>query len=102
MTSDQQSPVFVLGQQVFGTPSGIMHTAKVVRNKNAFQRLKRKDTRERFYSGLSSLTSRLRYKLVACAIRKDDHLPRYGDSVVGTVLVEFADSGEAVLLRDGI
>ena len=102
MTSDQQSPVFVLGQQVFGTLDGIMHTAKVVRNKNSFQRLKRIDTRERIYAGLSSLTSRLRYNVVACAIRKDDHLPRYGGCVVEPYWSSLQILVKRFLLRGGI
>ncbi|MCP9453061.1 MAG: hypothetical protein NNA23_10305 [Nitrospira sp.] len=40
--------------------------------------MKERKFRERFYRELNDLLRRLRFQVVACAIRKDDHLRRYG------------------------
>jgi hypothetical protein len=100
---DQQYPVFVLGgvivdadyadgemaervaklkQDVFGSPDIILHTAEIVRNKNAFECLKRTEKRQEFYYAMNDVMRSLRYKVVACAINKRAHLDRYGGSAV--------------------
>jgi hypothetical protein len=96
---DPQYPVFVLGgviidkdyadgqmtdevqqfkQDLFGRDDIVLHTADIARNKNGFERLKDPKFRSRFYRELNSLMSRLQYKVVACAIKKDMHAARYG------------------------
>lgn len=96
---DPQYPLFVLGgvivdkgyaegvlteafrefkQRLFGREDLILHTADITRNRNGFERLKDREFRERFYAELNSLLRSLGFKVVACAIRKEDHLVRYG------------------------
>jgi hypothetical protein len=96
---DPQYPVFVLGGviadseyavgemttqvrqfklSVFGRDDLVLHTADIARNKNGFERLKEPDFRSYFYENLNALMSRLEYKVVACAIKKDVHAARYG------------------------
>jgi hypothetical protein len=96
---DPQYPIFVLGgviveqhyaegeltdrldafkQTLFGRTDIILHTADIVRNKSGFENLKDKDFRDRFYGALNALMRDLHYSVVACAIRKDRHLSRYG------------------------
>ncbi len=59
-------------------PAFVLHTADISRNQNGFERLKDPDFRERFYAELNDLMSGLEYQVVACVIRKDAHLARYG------------------------
>jgi hypothetical protein len=96
---DPQYPLFVLGgviveqdyadgtltdelntfkQAQFGRTDIILHTADITRNKNGFEGLKDKVFRDQVYNGLNALMRRLQYSVVACAIRKDAHLSRYG------------------------
>jgi len=96
---DPQYPIFVLGgiivdldyaqnemteavnqfkQTLFGRSDIILHTADITRNRNGFEAMKDKVFRERFYRELNSLMQNLRYTVVACVIRKDQHISRYG------------------------
>ncbi len=96
---DPEYPVFVLGgvildkayaegelvhhmnafkTKVFGTTEIILHTAEITRNKNAFESLKDTQFRQFFYEELNRLMRQLKYTVVACAIKKDQHLARYG------------------------
>src|SRR5712692_291096 len=96
---DQQYPLFVLGGiivdkayaegemtdeldrfklEVLGRKDLILHTADITRNRNGFERMQESSFRQRFYEKLNALMQRLDYSVVACAIRKDEHLSRYG------------------------
>jgi hypothetical protein len=96
---DSQYPLFVLGgvimeqnyaegelterldrfkRDVLGRTDIVLHTADIVRNRNGFERMKEPAFRERFYNELNALMASLSYTVVACAIRKDEHLARYG------------------------
>lgn len=96
---DPQYPMFVLGgvimdkdyavgplteelnafkQEMFGRTDIVLHTADITRNRNGFEQLKDTAFRTRFYERLNAMMRRLRFMVVACAIRKDDHLSRYG------------------------
>src|SRR5436305_1578203 len=100
---DPQYPLFILGGVIvdvdhakgemsdrlnafkrkhLGSDQVILHTADMVRNRNGFERLSHPDFRERFYGELNALLGDLRYQVVACAIRKDAHLERYGLAAV--------------------
>jgi hypothetical protein len=100
---DPQYPVFVLGgiivearyaksemaervrrfkRDIFGREDIVLHTADITRNKNGFQQLKDPAFRERFYAALNEVMRDLDYKVVACAIRKDEHLQRYDVSAL--------------------
>jgi hypothetical protein len=62
----------------FGTDAIILHTADMVRNRGDFEQMKDPNFREPFVRDLNALMRRLEYMVVACAIRKDEHLTRYG------------------------
>lgn len=65
-------------QRLFERDDLILHTADITRNRNGFERLKERAFRERFYAELNALVRSLEFQVVACVIRKDDHLRRYG------------------------
>jgi hypothetical protein len=96
---DAQYPMFVLGgvivdkdyaegrltdelnvfkQALFGRTDIVLHTADITRNRNGFEQLQDAEFRARFYEALNGLMRRLEYSVVACTIRKDEHLSRYG------------------------
>jgi hypothetical protein len=95
---DPQYPVFVLAgvivgwdyaqremedrfaafkQDVFGRTDIILHTADILRNRNGFEQVKDRAFRDRFFEKLNTLVRTLDFKVVACAIRKQEHLARY-------------------------
>jgi hypothetical protein len=107
---DPSYPVFVLGgiivdqgyaegemteriqqfkRDVFEREDIILHTADIVRNKNGFESLKDNAARERFYTRLNDLMRSLDYQVVACAIKKDEHLARYGAAALDPYLLSF-------------
>ena len=128
---DPQYPLFVLGgvileqsyleevvqpelvafkRELFGSESLVLHTADLTRNRRGFERLKDAAFREHFYRELNALMSRLEYQVVACAVRKEEHLKRYGVSALdpyvlslGVVLEQFCfeveEGGGTVILE---
>lgn len=100
---DPQYPIFVLGgvivnadyaagplearlrefrRQVFGDENLVLHTADLVRNRNGFERMAGREFREECLAKLNGLMAELDYMVVACAIKKDGHLARYGVSAL--------------------
>lgn len=105
---DPQYPVFVLGgvimelnyadgpltealdrfkRDLFGRTDIVLHTADIARNRNGFEPLKDAILRARFYQQLNDLIARLDFTVVACAIRKDAHLARYGVAALDPYLL---------------
>lgn len=105
---DPQYPMFVLGgvimdqayaegsltdamnafkREMFERTDIVLHTADITRNRNGFERLQDPLFRKRFCECLNSLMSDLRYTVVACAIRKNDHLARYGVAALDPYLL---------------
>lgn len=96
---DPQYPLFVLGGCIFdydyynnhviqrfaqykekalNDSQLIIHTADISRNKNGFEFLKDTATRDKFYKETNILMQELDYKVLACVIKKDEHLMKYG------------------------
>ncbi|HET6440822.1 MAG TPA: DUF3800 domain-containing protein [Phycisphaerae bacterium] len=65
-------------QDLFGRTDIILHRADITRNRNGFERIEEPAFRQQFFAGLNELVASLNFKVVACAIRKDEHLARYG------------------------
>jgi len=105
---DPQYPIFVLGgcivdldyhdsqmtidlslykRDLFGRDDFIIHTADIVRRRGIFRSLTDKAFREKFYKETNELMALLEYKVVACAIKKEDHLRRYGLAAVDPYLL---------------
>jgi uncharacterized protein DUF3800 len=64
--------------KLFGKKDVILHTADITRNKNGFEQLIEKSFREKFYHELNNVIQNLKFTVIACVIRKDVHLSRYG------------------------
>jgi hypothetical protein len=104
---DPQYPVFVLGGiivdqryadgelderirrfkvDMFGHDDVILRTADISRIRGEFVRMLDPDFRLRFYLELNALMRSLDYQVVACVIRKDQHLARYGLAAIDPYL----------------
>jgi len=96
---DSQHPIFVLGgviadreyalgemtdklnafkQDLFGTTDIMLHTADFTRQKNGFEQMKEKVFCETFYTKLNQLISELKITIIACAVKKQQHMDKYG------------------------
>ena len=105
---DPQYPLFVLGgvimdssyvrdvltprmlafkRELFNDERLVLHTADITRNRNGFEKLKDSGFRTDFYLRLNALMAELEYRVVACAIRKDWHLSRYGMAALDPYLM---------------
>ena len=105
---DPQYPLFVLGgvimdkeyaygplndalnkfkYEMFGRTDIVLHTADITRNRNGFEAMKSGAFRNRFYERLNELMVDLTYSVVACVIRKDDYLSRYGLAALDPYLI---------------
>jgi hypothetical protein len=105
---DPQYPLFVLGgiivdkayaegemetelrafkRDLFGREDIVLHTADITRNRLGFERMQEPAFRAEFYQKLNALMRRLRYQVVACAIRKDEHLRAYGVAALDPYLM---------------
>jgi hypothetical protein len=96
---DQQYPMFVLAgcifesdyhekvvvsevekfkKDLFNNPKLILHTEDITHNRNGFERIVETDFRKHFYEAENKLLEKLDYKILACAIKKDEHFKKYG------------------------
>jgi hypothetical protein len=58
----------------------VIHTADITRNRGPFERLIDPAVRHPFYQALCDFVAAAEFTLIACAIRKPEHLHRYGAS----------------------
>lgn len=96
---DQQYPMFVLAggifeyayhekvvvpevekfkKDLFNNSNLILHTEDITHNRNGFERIVETDFRKHFYEAENKLLAKLDYKILACAIKKDEHFKKYG------------------------
>lgn len=105
---DPQYPVFLLGGVIvekdyaegllavelnkfklefFGRTDIVLHTADIVRNRNGFDGLQDRVFRDRFRDRLNTLMRDLEFSVVVCAVRKNEHLSRYGVAALDPYLL---------------
>lgn len=64
--------------ELFGRTDIVLHTADFTRNQLGFEQMKDPGFRKRFFGGLENLIALLGLQVIACAIRKQEHLTKYG------------------------
>lgn len=64
--------------RLFGKGAIILHTADFTRNKSGFEAMSNHEFRKDFFGSLQDLIGGLDFKIVACVIKKQDHLRKYG------------------------
>lgn len=67
-----------LKMDVFGTKQAILHSRDIRKCEGVFAKLFDLKTKEYFYKQLDNILSTTNYKLIASAIRKEEHLALYG------------------------
>jgi hypothetical protein len=82
-----QTAISEFKSELFGRTDLILHTADIVRNRNGFEALKDASFRDHFRHRLNKLIRSLEFCVVACAIRKDEHLSRYGVAALDPYLL---------------
>ena len=73
--------------EMFGRTDIVLHTADITRNRNGFENMKDEAFRNHFYGQLNELMRNLPYSVVACVIRKDEYLSRYGLATIDPYLL---------------
>ncbi len=75
---------------LFGRDDLGLHTLEFTRNQTGFEMMKNDDFRVKFFGGLESLLNSLEFKIVACVIKKVEHLNRYGLSAVDPYMLSLS------------
>jgi Protein of unknown function (DUF3800) len=65
-------------ERLFARRDIILHTLDFTRNQAGYEPIAEHEFRTKFFSELHTLIGELDFKVVACAIQKQDHLKKYG------------------------
>jgi hypothetical protein len=76
--------------RLFGNREIVLHTADFTRNKSGFEAMSSHEFRTEFFNSLQSLVSGLEFKIVACVIKKEDHLQKYGLNALDPYLLSLS------------
>jgi hypothetical protein len=71
----------------FGRDDLVLHTSDILRARNGFESLSNPVLRRDFYRALNALMRDLEFQVVACVIRKDEHLALYGANAIDPYLL---------------
>jgi hypothetical protein len=71
-----------LKKSFFGREDLILHSADIVRARNGFEALSTRSLRLEFYQALNQVMRELDFQVIACVIRKDEHLALYGTDAI--------------------
>lgn len=88
-------------QNLLGRNDIILHTLDFTRNRNGFEAMVSQDFRRRFFQELEGLIQQLDFKIVACAIKKDQHLQRYGLDAMDPYLMSLGIVVERFVFETG-
>lgn len=93
-TNELPKMVRAFKERFFGRSDFRLRTADIRRNRGIFSELKDPCKRQAFFDALTEFIETLPFSVVACGIRKQDHVKQYGDIAMDpyqlslTVLVE--------------
>jgi hypothetical protein len=77
-------------EQLFGRRDIVLHTADFTRNKEGFEQMSGHDFRSHFFEELQTSIMALDFKIVACVVRKQDHLKKYGFHAIDPYLLSLS------------
>jgi hypothetical protein len=75
---------------LFGRRDIILHTADFTRSKEGFEAMATHDFRVRFFEKLRTSIMALDFKVIACVVRKEEHLKKYGLHAVDPYLLSLS------------
>ena len=87
--------------RLFGNRNIILHTADFTRNKSGFEAMSNHEFRRDFFSALQELIQELEFKIVACVIKKQDHLQKYGLNALDPYLLALSVLVERFIFECG-
>ena len=76
-----------LKRECFGSTDIILHTADLNRNRNGFEAMQEHGFRNLFRQQLNDLMQQLSYSVIACVVKKEEHLARYGVAALDPYLL---------------
>jgi hypothetical protein len=77
-------------QNLFGRTDIILHTLDFTRNQSGFENMKTREFRARFFDSLAELIQQLEFKIVACAIKKQGYLSKYGLNAIDPYILSLS------------
>ncbi len=77
----------VFKRQFLGTDNIILRTVDMVRGRNGFESMQDPVFRMEFYQSLNAMLDELDYKIVACAVKLEEHVARYGEGAPDPYMV---------------
>jgi hypothetical protein len=98
-TATERLDAFKMG--LFGNREVILHTADFTRNKSGFEAMSNHEFRTNFFSALEGLICGLEFKIVACVIKKQDHLQKYGLNALDPYLLSLSVLVERFIFECG-
>jgi hypothetical protein len=75
---------------LFGNRDIILHTADFTRNQRGFENMVDHDFRVRFFVELEKLIAELDFKIIACVVKKEDHLLKHGLRAIDPYLLSLS------------
>lgn len=87
--------------KLFGNREIILHTADFTRNKSGFEAMSEHEFRSAFFRALQDLIRGLEFKIVACVIKKQDHLQKYGLNALDPYLLSLSVLVERFIFECG-
>jgi hypothetical protein len=88
-------------KELFGTNKIVLHTADFTRNKSGFEAMSQHEFRARFFTGLQILLIGLDFKIVACVVKKQAHLKKYGLNALDPYLLSLSVLVERFIFECG-
>jgi hypothetical protein len=88
-------------KELFGTRKIVLHTADFTRNKAGFEAMSEHEFRTRFFVGLQGLVAGLDFKIVACVVKKQEHLKKYGLNALDPYLLSLSVLVERFIFECG-
>jgi hypothetical protein len=87
--------------RLFGNREIILHTADFTRNKSGFEAMANHHFRSEFFNALQHMIRELEFKIVACVIKKQDHLQKYGLNALDPYLLSLSVLVERFIFECG-
>jgi hypothetical protein len=98
-TGSERLDSFKMG--LLGNREIILHTADFTRNKSGFEAMANHQFRSEFFNALQDLIRGLEFKIVACVIKKQDHLQKYGLNALDPYLLSLSVLVERFIFECG-
>jgi len=89
-------------RDLFGTTDIVLHTADFTRKSAGFERMAEHGFRLAFFRELELLIAGATFKIVACVIRKKEHLKRYGFNALDPYILALSILVERFIFECGV